>query len=168
MPWIWINNDITPSCYQQNYPTIMVPDEIKTEIGSRYCVADISGYYKFDKNIKHLSFRTSADSCYILHINNEGKIINKDKVKGTKKALATLLEALKTKGSELDKYKIFVLHADVEEEAKAFLENVRAVAPNADIVLQPIGPVIGSHCGPGTIGLIMTKKINKKSLKSFM
>lgn len=90
----------------------------------------------------------------ILHINNEGKIINKDKVKGTKKALSYLLETLKTKGSDLDKYKIFVLHADVEDDAKAFVENVRAVAPNADIVLQPIGPVIGSHCGPGTIGLV--------------
>ena len=71
MPWIWINDDVTPSYYKENYPTIMVPDEIKAYIGSKYCVADISGYYKFDKNIRHLSFRTSADSCYILHINNE-------------------------------------------------------------------------------------------------
>ena len=23
-----------------------------------------------------------------------------------------------------------------------------------DIILQPVGPVIGAHCGPGTIGLI--------------
>ena len=71
MPWIWINDDVTPSYYKENYPTIMVPDEIKAYIGSKYCVADISGYYKFNKNITHLSFRTSADSCYILHINNE-------------------------------------------------------------------------------------------------
>lgn len=90
----------------------------------------------------------------ILCITDEGKIVNKDKVKGFKKALSTLIDNLKAKGSELDKYKLFVLHADVEDEANAFAESVRAVAPNAEIIIQPIGPVIGSHCGPGTLGLI--------------
>ena len=94
----------------------------------------------------------------ILHVNSEGKIVNKDKVKGTKKALATLIEYLKAKGTELDKYKLFVLHADVEEEAKAFAENIRAVVPNTEIVIQPVGPVIGSHCGPGTLGFIFHAK----------
>lgn len=71
MPWIWLDEDITPECYCKNYPTIMVPDEIKANFGSEYCVVDFSGYYKFDKKIKSISFRTSADSCYNLHINDE-------------------------------------------------------------------------------------------------
>lgn len=70
MPWIWLNDEFTSVCYKNNYPTILVPDEIKEAVGSKYCVADISKYYKFDKKIIKLIFRASADNAYILHINN--------------------------------------------------------------------------------------------------
>ena len=92
----------------------------------------------------------------ILYFNEEGKILNIDKVKGFKKALSTLLGYIKSKGSELDKYKIFVLQADCEQEGKDFVEMIRAAFPDKtlDIQLQMVGPVIGAHCGPGTIGLI--------------
>ena len=94
----------------------------------------------------------------ILYFNDEGKILNIEKVKGMKKALFRLLEIMKQKGSDLDKYKIFVMHADCEEEANAFAENIRKQFGEVDIQIQPIGPVIGSHCGPGTIGLIFHAK----------
>lgn len=94
----------------------------------------------------------------ILHFNEEGKIVNIDKVKGFKKALATLLNYMKTKGTELDKYKIFVLNADCEKEANAFIESIRAEFGDVDVVSQTVGPVIGAHCGPGTVGLIFHSK----------
>ena len=90
----------------------------------------------------------------VLHFNDEGKIININKVKGFKKALSALLGYLKEKGSELDKYKLFVVHADAENEAKNFIDAIKAQFGDLDIVFQPVGPVIGAHCGPGTIGLI--------------
>lgn len=94
----------------------------------------------------------------ILHFNDEGKIVNINKAKGFKKALSTLLDYLKTKGTELDQYKIYVLNADNEKEAESFVNQIKEEYPNADIVTQPIGPVIGSHCGPGTVGLIFHTK----------
>ncbi len=92
----------------------------------------------------------------ILHFNEEGKILNIEKAKGFRKALSSLLGYLKNTGSELEKYKIFVLQADNEEEGKNFVETIRAAFPDKelDITLQMVGPVIGSHCGPGTIGLV--------------
>ena len=90
----------------------------------------------------------------ILRFNDEGKIVNIEKAKGMKKALFMLSNYMKTKGSEVEKYKVFVLHADCEEEAKAFAESLKAQFGDLDVVLQTIGPVIGSHCGPGTIGLV--------------
>jgi fatty acid-binding protein DegV len=65
---------------------------------------------------------------------------------------------MKTKGSELDKYKVFVLQADCETEANAFVDSIKAAFGDLDIVVQPVGPVIGAHCGPGTIGLIFHAK----------
>ena len=94
----------------------------------------------------------------VLHFNEEGKILNIDKVKGFKKALSTLLGYMKTKGSELDQYKVFVLHADCESVANAFVDSIKAQFGDLDVVVQPIGPVIGAHCGPGTIGLIFHAK----------
>ena len=37
--------------------------------------------------------------------------------------------------------------------AEDFAENLRARF-DADVTVQPVGPVIAAHCGPGTVGLI--------------
>ena len=90
----------------------------------------------------------------ILHFNAEGKIININKVKGFKKALSTLIDYMVTKGDEVENYKVFVVHADNEAEAQNFAANIKNKFPNADVEIQTVGPVIGSHCGPGMIGLV--------------
>ena len=90
----------------------------------------------------------------ILCFDDEGKIINVDKQKGFKKAMSALRSYMKEKGTELDKYKVFVLQADCKNVADEFVQGIKQEFPAADVVIQPVGPVIGSHCGPGTIGLI--------------
>ena len=94
----------------------------------------------------------------ILYFNEEGKILNINKVKGFKTALATLVDYLSQKGSELDKYKMYVLHADCEETAKGLVATLKEKFGDLDIEIQTVGPVIGSHCGPGTIGLAFHAK----------
>lgn len=94
----------------------------------------------------------------ILHFNDEGKIVNISKAKGSRKAMSALVDYVATKGSELDKYKIFVVHADCEEEANTFVNALKAKFGDLDVTLQPVGPVIGAHCGPGTIGLVFHSK----------
>lgn len=94
----------------------------------------------------------------ILYFNEEGKIINIAKAKGFKKALATLLGYMKQKGSELDKYKVYILQADCESEANSFADMIKAEFGELDITVQTVGPVIGAHCGPGTIGLVFHSK----------
>lgn len=90
----------------------------------------------------------------IMYVNDEGKIINIDKGKGFKKALFMIRGYMKTKGLDLDKYKVFVAHADNETEAVAFVQAIRADFGDLDVEIQPIGPVIGAHCGPGTITVV--------------
>lgn len=94
----------------------------------------------------------------ILCFNDEGKIINIGKQKGFKKAMVALRGYMREKGSELDKYKVFVLQADCKNACDAFVADIRSEWPDIDLVVQPVGPVIGSHCGPGTIGLIFHAK----------
>ncbi len=94
----------------------------------------------------------------ILYFNEEGKILNIAKAKGKRKAFSMLLGYMKEKGLELDKYKVFVMQADAEEETEKFVEAIKAQFGDLDIVVYPVGPVIGAHCGPGTIGLIFHAK----------
>ena len=94
----------------------------------------------------------------ILYFNEEGKILNIAKAKGKRKAFSMLLNYMKEKGSELDKYKVYVLHTDCEEEGQNFIALMKAQFGDLDVELQPVGPVIGAHCGPGTIGLIFHAK----------
>lgn len=94
----------------------------------------------------------------ILYFNEEGKILNIDKVKGKKKALSTLMGYIREKGSDLKDYKMFIMEADCLPEAEAFAAQIKAEFGDLDITIQTIGPVIGSHCGPGTIGLIFHAK----------
>ena len=94
----------------------------------------------------------------ILYINEDGKILNINKVKGFRKALSTLIRYMKEKGNELDKYKVYVLQADCETDAANFVQLIKDTFGDLDIEVQPVGPVIGAHCGPGTIGLIFHSK----------
>ena len=94
----------------------------------------------------------------VLYFDKIGRIININKVKGMKKALSTLIDYMKSKASELDKYNVYVLQADCEKEADAFVENIKSQFPGVNVIVQPVGPVIGAHCGPGTIGLIFHSK----------
>lgn len=90
----------------------------------------------------------------VLHFDDEGRIVNIAKEKGFRRALSSMLGYMKAKGQDVDKYKIIVIHADYKEVAERFVESIKAEYPAADVVLQYVGPVIGAHCGPGTIGLI--------------
>ncbi len=90
----------------------------------------------------------------ILHFDDEGKIVSVAKERGFKKALSTIRSYFGEKGEDADKYKVYILEADNRETAENFAKSLKDEYGDLDIEIQPVGPVIGSHCGPGTIGLI--------------
>lgn len=96
----------------------------------------------------------------ILTVDADGKILNIEKVKGKRKALSRLMEFLKAEGCQLDEYDTYVMDADCAEEADAFAAQLKNAFEGIRIERQTVGPVIGSHCGPGTVGLIF--HCNKK------
>ncbi|MBQ7885677.1 MAG: DegV family protein [Clostridia bacterium] len=90
----------------------------------------------------------------VLHVSSEGKLIARVKVRGRRQAL----KALAQKVGELEGAKdqtIFISHADCEEDA-GFVKQTIVELYDHDpekIVLSVVGPVIGSHAGPGTVAL---------------
>lgn len=96
---------------------------------------------------------TILDIKPILNINEEGRLVPVSKVKGRKKSLKTLVEELKKRIVTPEEQTIFISHSDSLEDAKLVEKLILDEVKVKDVVINYIGPVIGSHTGPGTIAL---------------
>ena len=94
---------------------------------------------------------TMLDLKPIITCGKEGKLVSYDKVRGRKKALAYIVE--KSVENIVDQKESIgiVLHADAPEDAARLKEALQEKLPEMEIRIEHIGPVIGAHCGPGTL-----------------
>lgn len=92
----------------------------------------------------------------ILYVNKEGKLVALSKVRGRKKSLTTLVDNMEERLGEFRDKQIFVgvVHGDCEEDAKYIANMITERFGYTDIVIRPVGPSIGAHSGPGTIGIV--------------
>jgi DegV family protein with EDD domain len=94
----------------------------------------------------------------ILSTTKDGKLVSVGKASGVKKAISELIEKLKTEG-DVKKFPIGILHADALSDALLLKEKVEEVVGNKnEIWVQEIGPTVGTHCGPGTLGITFHSK----------
>lgn len=77
-----------------------------------------------------------------------GKLEPIGKARGKKKAIAMMIDNIP---EEVEK--ISICHIFNDEEAKEVMDILKEKYPNAQITIDVLGPVIGSHLGPKTIGM---------------
>ncbi len=94
----------------------------------------------------------------ILHINDDGEIVTYSKPRTFKKAIKEMEDIVRAKALDIKDYKVWVLHANNEELALQFKKDLTDEFGLTDVEFQPIGPVIGAHCGPGTIAVMFHTK----------
>lgn len=85
--------------------------------------------------------------------NGELKVVGK--VSGKKRVLMTLADKVAEELGDEGK-RVYVVDADCPEEGDRLRDLILEKRPGAKIVRQTVGPVIGSHCGPGTLGVIFS------------
>jgi DegV family protein with EDD domain len=84
----------------------------------------------------------------------EGKVDSLEQVRTRRKALQRMIDLMAEQMSGYSKVKLAILHARVEDEAKQVLERVRVAIPAVEeSFIAEIGPVLGTHAGPGVIGI---------------
>lgn len=93
-----------------------------------------------------------------LKIDDEGKAVATEKLKGRKKALKSLVGQMKIKGENIEEQTIFICHADCIDDALEVKKMVLEEFKVKDIIIISIGAVIGTHGGPGTLGLVFIGK----------
>lgn len=94
----------------------------------------------------------------VLIESREGKMISVDKVRGRKRALNYLVDRTIENLEDPSECFAMVLHADAPEDANRLVEMLREKIPGLEVRLENVGPVIGAHCGPGTLAVCFMGK----------
>jgi DegV family protein with EDD domain len=93
----------------------------------------------------------------VLHVDDEGHLINMGKARGRAASLRALVDKMAQTAIEPEGQTIFISHSDCEEDARKLAELVRERF-GVEAVIGIIGPVIGAHSGPGTLALYFLGK----------
>lgn len=97
---------------------------------------------------------TMLDLKPIITVNNEGRLVPIAKAKGRKRALKTLLDEMESRIVEPEKQVVCMLHADAPEDADYLEAEINKRFTFREFWKEYVGPVIGTHCGPGTMALL--------------
>ena len=93
--------------------------------------------------------------CPIMRLDANGKIVAYAKVMSESKAITKTLDEIAQQidnGQDYDG-KLWIGHSNYVSTANRILEELKISYPKADIRIFDIGPVIATHCGPGTLAV---------------
>ena len=83
----------------------------------------------------------------------DGRIEPIEKVRTKRKALNRLIELVSHQVEGLTPLRLATLHANAEIEARSLLETATAKLNPVETIFTSVSPAIGTHVGPGTVGL---------------
>ncbi len=91
----------------------------------------------------------------VLHVDNEGRLIPLNNVRGRKKALINLVDKMedKTKSYAQNNDVVFISHGDCLEDAEFVADLIKERLGIRNFIIDYICPTIGAHSGPGTVAL---------------
>jgi DegV family protein with EDD domain len=131
-------------------------EEHKQDFCVRFTVDDLGHLHRGGRISKTTAIIGSMINIKpILYLNPEGQLVALSTARGRKKSLATICNDML---NSMGKYKdgndaICIAHGDSLEDALYLKELILEKLPNKQIIVNFVSPSIGSHSGPGAIGL---------------
>ncbi len=89
----------------------------------------------------------------VLHVDDEGHLINVSKARGRKASIEALAKKLGETGIPGANDTVFICHGDCMDDARYLEELVKTKYGVKNVFIYYVGAVIGSHSGPGTLAL---------------
>ncbi len=89
----------------------------------------------------------------IIHVNDEGKLINVGKVRGRKAAIEHIANKVGELGIPGANDTVFICHGDCQEDAEYLASLVKEKFGVKNVVIYYVGAVIGAHTGPGVLAV---------------
>ena len=89
----------------------------------------------------------------VLHVDDEGHLINVSKVRGRKASIEALADKVVKTGLPGENDTIFICHGDCLEDARYLEQLLKERMGVKEVFIGYTGAVIGSHSGPGTLAV---------------
>lgn len=94
----------------------------------------------------------------VLNVDENGRLVARDKVRGRKQALDAVVEKMAKYAVNPSQQTIFISHGDCLVDAEYVRDKIKERFGVQEIMISYVGPVIGAHSGPGTIALFFLGK----------
>lgn len=93
----------------------------------------------------------------IISVDVEGKLYVENKVRGNKKGEDYMISKINDTMDD-EEHTIFIAHGDCEDRALALKEKIETNTKAKNIRITKIGPIIGTHTGPGMLAVLFMEK----------
>lgn len=98
----------------------------------------------------------------------DGELQKDSMTRRTRKTFIEKIDLIKN-DFPIEKYDYSLISFDAKEEEVSYIYNYAESVLGENVVMRGIIPVnVCAHCGPGTIGLVVSPKINGKSIKELI
>ena len=94
----------------------------------------------------------------VLHVDNEGRLVNVLKVRGRKMSISALADKYAKLCDDNENKQVYISHADCLAEAEELSRMIKEKHGAQTRLITNVGTVIGAHAGPGTIALFFIGK----------
>lgn len=131
-------------------------EEHKMEFAVRFTVDDLFHLQRGGRISKTTAVIGSLMSVKpILYVNEEGKLVPLSTSRGRKKSLATICkDMIESMGKYKEEHDIVcIAHGDALDDANYLARLIKDALPHKEIIINTVSPSIGSHSGPGAMGL---------------
>ena len=90
----------------------------------------------------------------IIYMGDDGKMTNIGKEIGKEKSIDRLVNYVAELGDNIKDHRIILAHCDCPEDIEKIVAKLEAKFGKLDnIMLSPVNPTSGAHCGPGAVGI---------------
>ena len=89
----------------------------------------------------------------IMDVDDQGRLIPHFKVRGRRKAITGIFEKMKEDILHPEGQRVFISHGDCLKDAEFLAGLIKDEFAIDCVLINYVGPVIGSHSGPGTLAL---------------
>lgn len=130
----------------------------RKKIHHQFFSTDLSFYKKSGRiSGPAATIATILDICPIMRLDDKGRIIVYDKVRGKLRAIKRTISAMEKHAEGGKEYsgKCYICHSNCIDEAERTRNEVENHFPNlkGKIQIFDIGTIIAAHCGPGTLAV---------------
>jgi len=89
----------------------------------------------------------------VLHVDDEGHLINVAKARGRRASIDALIAKLQKTGLPGENDTVFICHGDCQDDVDYMTKKLKETCGVKEVFSYYVGAVIGSHSGPGTLAL---------------